>query len=217
MKSIIQKNHLNKITPKTPNNVSVLEVFPTPIIKFKFLKHEKYFFIDVPKCEDRTPKGWNCSVNSSYPFTGENDPYVSDEGNKRLQRDLMKGIRDVFVNGGLPPVEFGAFWYNIYHEGQDQERHHHVSAPSNTYLSGIYYNKNATPTTFYPPSTLYRSLRYRGVDDSLFSSACKDNYEAKVQDGDVILFPPYLEHEVKQQTSDAMRMTFSFNLILLNS
>ena len=33
-----------------------------------------------------------------------------------------------------------------------------------------------------------------------------------INDGDIILFPPYLEHEVKKQTSESMRLTFSFNL-----
>jgi|TARA_B100001996_G_scaffold94524_1_gene70747 hypothetical protein len=214
VRNTTQRNQASK-TPKTPN-ASVIEVFPTPIVKFRFPKHEKYFFRDIPKSEDRTPEGWNCSVNSSYPFTGENDPYVPDEVNKRLQRDVMGSIRDVFIKNGLPPVEMGAFWYNIYHEEQNQERHDHVSAHANTFLSGVYYNKNATPTTFYPPSTLYRTLRFRGCEGTIIGNATRDTFEAEVNDGDIILFPPYLEHEVKKQTSESMRLTFSFNLTTIN-
>ena len=36
----------------------------------------------------------------------------------------------------------------------------------------------------------------------------------KLNDGDVILFPPYVEHCVDENLSDDIRITFSFNLFI---
>ena len=50
--------------------------------------------------------------------------------------------------------------------------------------------------------------------DSAMDSVLSAEYLPFVEDGDIILFPPYLEHSVKskQKPKDDMRMTFSFNI-----
>ena len=50
--------------------------------------------------------------------------------------------------------------------------------------------------------------------DSSMASVLSAEYFPFVEDGDIILFPPYLEHSVKskQNPKDDMRMTFSFNI-----
>ena len=80
---------------------------------------------------------------------------------------------------------------------------------------GVYYNSNPSPTTFFPISTHYRSMRYRGIERSGIRESMYDFYHFKPSEGQIILFPPYLEHEVKSVLDDKDgRLTFSFNLVL---
>ena len=48
-------------------------------------------------------------------------------------------------------------------------------------------------------------------------SALKESYftywTPDVFEGLILLFPPYLEHEVPLSTNDDMRLTFSFNML----
>ena len=41
-----------------------------------------------------------------------------------------------------------------------------------------------------------------------------DSYHFKPSEGQIILFPPYLEHEVLRRDDKDGRLTFSFNLVL---
>jgi len=88
------------------------------------------------------------------------------------------------------------------------------------FLSGVYYSKNPTPTTFYPVSTHFRTIRYRGIERSGIRESMYDFYHFHPTEGQIILFPPYLEHEVlnrQEHQKPHGRLTFSFNLVLANA
>lgn len=195
------------------------KLFPTPIIKFKFSKHDNYFFDNIEK-KEKIPLGWECSVNSSYPKIEPKDTFITRRISSSLQKDLLTDIRQMFESAGMPTnISFNdMFWYNVYHNNQNQERHTHLSSYHNrNFWSGIYYNKNASATTFYPISTLYRVNKFDKSENSILADCYFDHVNILVDDGDVILFPPYLEHEVKPQKLDEqeMRLTFSFNITLI--
>ena len=193
------------------------KLFPTPLIKFEFSKHENYVFDEIPQ-QDRIPENWECSVNSSFPCIEDKDNFIDQEKSKSLQRDLLREITDLFANANLPTnLTFNnSFWYNIYHEEQFQERHNHINTcASKNIWSGIYYNKNATPTKFYNPSLLHRVTKPPKSEETIVDDCYHDFFFPSVEDGDVILFPSTLEHEVKPTNSKMMRLTFSFNICTL--
>ena len=191
----------------------IINLFPTQLICFKFTKHKNYFFIDPGK-QSHVPKGWNCDVNSTFPMIPDDDPLVLQDVRDRLISDITHACNTELPREGLASCDITTFWYNAYHGEQDQERHDHMDGRCPTFLSGIYYNANPTPTTFFPISTQHRAIRYRGIENSGIEESMSDCHHYKPSEGQIILFPPYLEHAVTCSSSDKMRLTFSFNLIL---
>lgn len=197
---------------------NVLALFPNPIIHFKFQYHHKYFFEDIEK-KVNLPEGWIVPLNTSFPSILDDDPIVTPDIRDELISDLKKNIDEVFFQLKCPMnYYFSDFWYNIYHDNQGQEIHHHFAKPGNktVYWSGIYYNKNSSPTKFYRPSKMYSTQLFPGYEHSEIHDFYYATYSPKVEDGDVIMFPAYFEHSVdsKDYHKDNMRMTFSFNLTL---
>ena len=197
----------------------MLGLFPVPLIVIKFKDHHKYDFPEVEK-EDRKPFNWVDSVNTSFPNIKDDDPVISPVVRDNLKRDLKDSIVDVFRQLNFPTnIDFLELWYNIYHDNQGQEKHDHSSHVGQTvpFWSGIYYNKNASPTEFFKcNSTITDTQKLDGYRESALASCLAKSVSPDVKDGDILLYPPYLKHSVKSkpQHKNEMRMTFSFNITL---
>ena len=201
------------------NNFEMIGLFPVPLLKIKFNHHYKYNFPEVEK-KDQKPEGWVDSVHTTFPNIREDDDVVPSYLRDNLRRDLKTSIVNVFQQLNLPiNIDFPQFWYNIYHDNQGQEKHCHLSLVGEPVLfwSGIYYNKNASPTEFFRSDTPYQTQRFDGYQKSALAPCLANSYSQSVEDGDIILFPPYLEHSIqsKPEHQDRMRMTFSFNIHLI--
>jgi len=199
-------------------NFELIGYFPIPIIKIKFNNHYKYNFSEVEK-RDHKPQSWGDPVHTTFPGIPEDDPIVPSIVRDNLTKDLKDSIVNVFKKISLPTtIDFINLWYNIYHDNQGQEKHSHlclVGEPT-PFWSGIYYNKNASPTKFYNDNRMIDTQKYIGYEKGPIGS-CLSNYGSpKVEDGDILLFPPYLEHSVTStpEHKNNMRMTFSFNIKL---
>lgn len=196
--------------------IELIPLFSVPVIKFGFTKHNQYRFPSIARSE-RIPSGWDLSLNSSFPFIEDDDPFVDPQTRDNLKRDILDDATKVLTKLKISSgVEYSAFWYNVYHENQGQELHDHLAGPSevNDYWSGIYYNKNASPTTFHNTHKYMKTCAPPLIrDDSMMHRYYYDMYEPPVEDGDVILFPPWVNHEVvPDPNQNKMRLTFSFNL-----
>ena len=134
--------------------------------------------------------------------------------------DLINDIKEVFSDLNMPnDIYFPNFWYNIYHNGQGQESHNHISEVGErlAYWSGIYYYQHSTPTVFKRSDYLYRTQEFPGHEKSQLNSCFYQTYYPHVEDGDMVLFPPYLEHYVpdlqfEEKNKEQMRVTFAFNI-----
>ena len=202
------------------NAKEILGLFATPVIRFKFEKHEEY----VDKWEnwdkdERQPVGWQCGVNTSFPQVEKDDPYAPMEVVEQLEKDLLFHIKKVLRSYSLSSdVMFHAFWYNAYYTKQGQESHHHLPEHGVAPVwSGVYFAKNCLPNQFSFQRTEF-SLRSQGALDYSNSPLRKyyeDVYTSKFTDGDIVLFPPHLHHcvKVKGKTNETeQRLTFSFNI-----
>ena len=201
-------------------NYNLIPIFPTGLIKIKLKDHYKYNFPNIEKKVNKPPE-WQCSVNTSFPFIEPDDPVVSPTVNKNLMADIKTSIVEVFEELNMPSsINLSQFWYNIYHDDQGQERHNHLTwvGTKNLYWCGIYYNKNASPTKFHRGGGYYQLQRFPDFMNSAMNPVLSAEYLPSVEDGDIILFPPYLEHSVKSKPhhKDKMRMTFSFNIELVS-
>ena len=200
-------------------NYEMLGLFPVPLIVIKFKDHHKYDFPEVEK-EDRKPFNWVDSVNTSFPIINDDDPVISPVVRDNLKSDLKDSIVEVFRQLNFPTnIDFLELWYNIYHDNQGQEKHDHSSHVGQIvpFWSGIYYNKNASPTEFFKSNSIITDTqKFDGYRESALASCLAKSVSPDVKDGDILLFPPYLKHSVKSkpQHKNEMRMTFSFNITL---
>ena len=199
-------------------NFEMIVLFPVPLLKIKFKHHYKYNFPEVEK-KDQKPNGWVDSVHTTFDNISDDDSLVPPIVRDSLKRDLKSSIVEVFQQLNLPiNIEFLQLWYNIYHDNQGQEKHNHFSQVGQPvpFWSGIYYNKNASPTTFFNNNFMIKTQEFDGFRETDLSSCLADACHFPVEDGDIVLFPPYLEHSVESKPvhKNSMRMTFSFNITI---
>ena len=200
------------------NNFEMIGLFPVPLLKIKFKDHYKYNFPEVEK-KDHKPDSWVKSLHTTFPSIPDDDLIVPSSVRDSLLRDLKDAIVDVSKKLNLPiNIKFLSLWYNIYHDNQGQERHVHFSDIGKTvpFWSGIYYNKNASPTKFFNINDMVDTQKFCGFEKTSLSSCLAEACFPPVEDGDIVLFPPYLPHSVasKFEHKNKMRMTFSFNITL---
>jgi|TARA_R100000963_G_scaffold32308_1_gene23935 uncharacterized protein (TIGR02466 family) len=130
----------------------------------------------------------------------------------KSEKDLLKPISEV-VSGWLahyfPGKKFRAdvnYWTNINRPGSLNMIHNHVM--SSCHLSGVYYVEGETTGAirFYTHEQLYNL-----IPDGM-------PYANKIghapSDGDILLFPSYLQHDVDVNLSTKNRITIGFNVIL---
>ena len=191
-------------------------LFPLPVLKFKFSKHHEYLFNELEKKSNK-PEGWIRDINSSFPNILDNDSIIPPNFRNKLKKEILNEIKKTFYNLKIPNnIDYQCFWYNIYHLKQGQERHCHLNSIDKKfpYWSGIYYNKNSSPTVFHRPDIGFRTQVFPGHEYSRLKECYYSHQEIDVSDGDIILFPPYLDHEVPERIDNKTRITFSFNIIL---
>lgn len=200
----------------------IYHVFPTPVLKIKFHKHDQYIFKDLEKINNK-PERWDCSVRTSFPnIPDEGDELIDSTTLTCLKEDLLTSIQITFKNLKISTdVKFLEFWYNAYWDNQGQEPHDHIPELGDwmPMWSGVYYNKNASPTIFNREgSYTHKIFSFAGCLDSEIRECYYTNWWPEVEDGDIILFPPYLSHYVNtgDEYKDKMRLTFSFNLAIDN-
>jgi len=197
----------------------MIGLFAVPLIKIKFKDHYKYNFPEVEK-KDHRPHTWSRSINTAFPHIRDDDFVVSPMIRDCLKIDLKSSIVEIFEQLSLPiNIDFTQFWYNIYHDNQGQEKHTHFSQVGFPvpFWSGIYYNKKASPTKFFSTNDMRETQQFKGWEESKISQCLAEACLFPVEDGDIILFPPYLPHSVESTPAhqNKMRMTFSFNITLI--
>lgn len=109
----------------------------------------------------------------------------------------------------LPFLKIGKMWFNINRVGSYHGKHIH----RNSYLSGVYYIKasdKSAPICFDDPKLPLRMFEVDSNPDSPYMIEYKEFFP---ESGKLLLFPSYLQHEVKQQIHENdERISISFNI-----
>jgi len=184
-------------------------VFPTFIGHFPFKSHKKYIhlFDDCTSMIDHSPDNWSSNLYTTF----HEDEEIFDIA--ELRYDLSN---KVIGELNIPSTYVKDLWYNVYHNGSYQERHHHCEP--GIIMSGIYFYRNASSPVFWNrDASIISSMGYnKYLCDSPFANIrMGDNLTIEVSDGDIIIFPPDLEHEVPRYEGNSPRITFSFNISLI--
>lgn len=197
-------------------------LFSTDIYKVKVDKHDeiKSFFVSNIESEFNT-KGPNCdfcNVYSDY-FPGAravdwDDLFV------KYEPTISKFISHYGFNTDKYHWTIGIdAWYNVTGKDGWGETHNHLSSPRTIQICAVHYVKYDTaihtPTVFYNPSQDgIRSTQPTPVVEKLPNLWPKEVVYANAQEGDMIFFPPYLNHSIPKQTTTEPRITTAFNITI---
>ena len=148
---------------------------------------------------------WNCYVETSHRNKHNSKPLVPDEFIQLLNNKLKKvskKINDNFFNN----LFVNDIWYNVYTKNMYQENHRHYIS----LLSGIFYFK--FDKEIHSPVIFHNNFFHEEYFYSDFSDVNVFSYTPNVDEGSLIIFPGYMFHEVKPQTTDIPRITIAFNI-----
>ena len=193
-------------------NIFPLTIYHTSISDNDYLKE-----LLVPKIEKaipelEIPKHWATNnLRTSFEsepkgkeiFTKENNSILTDYYNEAITELFDKEVAWEIVNG---------IWYNYYQKNSYQERHEHIASPfEKIHFSCVHYlsydKEVHTATEFHDPIS---ALRAHSL--TLDRDFVGDYFMPTVEEGDLIMFPAYLEHRIfPQKVSNTPRITLSFN------
>jgi len=184
------------------------------------LKQQLLPQINFKKNKVKVPEGWSTTkIITSIENDKANDfLYNSEELSNQYINVIESFCDDDYV------IEIDEIWFNYYIDGEYQEQHSHIDSagdqrrkddklpPTFSCVHFLCYDKEVhNPLTFKDPMSMTRSHSFE------FESHQHDDlHYPDISEGDMIMFPSYLEHEVKagKPTPNNPRITISFNLRL---
>jgi uncharacterized protein (TIGR02466 family) len=109
-------------------------------------------------------------------------------------------------------LEITGCWGNVSAPGTTHHRHSHP----NNYLSGVYYvqaDDGANSITFHDPRPITGLIRPPMISHTAETA---EVVHADVNPGDLVLFPHWLTHSVKENKSSRERISIAFNIMFSN-
>ena len=189
-------------------------VFHTNIRENNMLK-QKYLPL-MSECYNsgklKPPEGWiTNNVQTSFNHDEFNQEIFDQEIVEVYQKYIERFFDDVVK------FDFVDLWFNWYEKGEYQEAHNHLNPDifdsTVAHFAVIHYLRFDPEVheaaTFVDPIV---NQRYNTFE--MRSTHYSPKYCPKVDEGDIIMFPNYLEHYVKQTspTENNPRVTVSFNI-----
>jgi uncharacterized protein (TIGR02466 family) len=158
------------------------------------------------------PDAWDADVFTTYGKEIDIDwksvfehyvPHMVEFGNQQA------------LNG---EIDVANAWINAYKSGQSQEIHDHLPGQFSAIHYLKYNPKFHSPTVFINPYGRCSSPHRPPFDTTInqVPPMWVGQQFIHVNEGDLLIFPSFLEHKVPRQTSDEMRITVSFNFNFLD-
>ena len=203
-----------------------LPLFPMSVWKGNIenndeLKEVLLPFINETKDTLEKPNGWGTNkVVTSFGNNKVNELLISNERQK-VQDAYWNKLDEVF---SLNPINSAKHnwdghilpwpWFNYYVDGEWQEKHNHLNPPNlpRCDFSAIHFvswdKDKHVPIRFHDPM--------RNLKEVFSNHTHYAEWSPTIEEGDFIVFPSYLEHNVPAQplTLDYPRITISFNMAI---
>ena len=162
--------------------------------------------IDLEDLEDQCVlnKEWNCNVRTS-------------RGVEYNWNQFLKTIQPYFTH--LPykkqaSLKFSDPWMNVYSKGCYQEAHQHISGGHQ--LSYCYFSKLPEGSgKFGFWNEQFRSYCYSGLNETMNLDLVEWGFP-EIKEGDLLIFPSFLIHQVTYHSIDELRVTVSGNVRLVD-
>jgi len=139
------------------------------------------------------------------------DSNIIEKNKLLLENTYLDSISEIFDRE--VEVDIKKIWYNIYLNGEYQEEHDHLGGIFNqAHFSFIHFlcfdERDHKPPEFRDPLSQLRNLSLE-----LDSNKWGEVYVPKVREGDLLMFPSYLQHSVPAGNKTSYpRITLSFNI-----
>jgi len=196
------------------NQRNVYELFPDPIFHYKLENYKQInkellnYILELQKKDkkgnNRSNRGGWHSPNFDLVNPGPPINFINSF------KDFLKHIiEDEFGWEYIPNKQrVVAMWAIINKKNSYNVKHNH----QNCYLSSAYYIKkpeNSGDITFYDPK---ESKTYRFPEVEKHTNYSAESVTIKPKEGDLLIFPSYLYHDVGVNLSDEERIVVSFNI-----
>ena len=179
-----------------------VEAFPTLIYRYHLddqdpIKARVEEYYKQNKLKENTPEQWNCNLFTSYG----SGKFPIGECLDAFTPTLDEFQTESQSYGNMILTDL---WLNVYESQNWQEKHIHSPGQ----WSGVYYvhfdpNEHKATNFYHPCETL---LATAGIT--------QNTLVPWVQEGDMIIFPSWLEHAAPMNKSSKMRSTISFNFFI---
>lgn len=179
-----------------------VEAFPTLIYRYHLddqdpIKARVEEYYKQNKLKENTPDQWNCNLFTSYG----SGKFPIGECLDAFTPTLDEFQTESQCYGNMILTDL---WLNVYESQNWQEKHIHSPGQ----WSGVYYvhfdpNEHKATNSYHPCETL---LATAGIT--------QNTLVPWVQEGDMIIFPSWLEHAAPMNRSSKMRSTISFNFFI---
>ena len=181
-------------------------IFPTPLYMFNrgigISDSEKEEFNEI------IGKGLNSNIYNSTT----KDTHIFK--NRLFQlRSFCEECIGRYVRSIISPrVDMDFFitqsWINVTKAGESHQRHCH----QNSIISGVYYHNTIEDDSiaFIDPNNAVKDrIQVLPLENNIFNS---NERILPVKDGDLVLFPSYMEHHVDKNETETERISLAFNV-----
>jgi uncharacterized protein (TIGR02466 family) len=196
------------------NDINLQTLFSTPVWRSKInnyidLNETLYQYIQNLKQVDK--KGIDKSSIGGWHSPNFN---LDDKDPRFFVNSINKSLNKAFTDMGwdvsFHKIKITEMWSIINKTGASNARHTHP----NSFLSAAYYVKapeNCGDIKFYDPRSAPAFRRPKLSKDNILNAT---EISLIPEDGLLVLFPSWLHHSVKANTSEKERVVISFNIDL---
>lgn len=178
--------------------MTIAELFPTLL----FIEYCNFDLnLIESKCREFQCKTKSESISNKGGYQGHG--FIDDELNKKIIDSIMRVPDKQISNLSI------SSWVNINPPGSWNERHSH-DPHSGTFLSGVFYVKTPKDSgniRFYDP----RQNISTSSDMKYYNNGYNIQWYAP-EPNMLLIFPPWLEHDVEMNRSHEDRISISFNI-----
>ena len=196
--------------------MKVTEVFPVTVFKTRIDSNEilKNYLVEpiLENLDDLViPEDWTTNKIKTS-FSGEPVGREVIEKHKSLLEKNYRRCIDEFFDLEYD-CRFTNIWYNVYQDGEYQEFHDHLGTTINpihfAFIHFLSYDKEEhQPPEFLDP---LKFVRHSSLE--LLTNRCGEVYVPDIEEGDLLMFPSYLQHCVPPgKKTNKPRITISFNI-----
>jgi hypothetical protein len=193
-----------------------IELFPVTVFKSKIINND---FLKEVLCESILESSEELVIPEDWTTDRVKTSFAGEPAGKEVLKNYKSLLEEHYIEciSEFFDKEFNfnidKIWYNIYTDGEYQEVHDHLGTSLNpTHFSLIHFlsfNKDEhKPPEFRDPISQLRMLSLE-----FDNNKCGEVYVPDVEEGDLLMFPCYLQHCVPPgKKTNYPRITISFNI-----